>query len=265
MKKSGNYERTLEHKMKMAEICSAGAKGARIDARKAKYRTVDGEEQRFCAWCQDWFALSHYYERKCKSKMGIVRLAHDCKVLAQPKGAYFLAKYRCRSNKYYTSKGIQVRITLAEWVPWWLAEQAKAKLSRPTVDRINSDGHYEIGNIQLIDRGENSTKACNDTFSKLEAARSAGPQLADILTRVCTNFGYLIDAIGEKGAKQEASLVRQAFVYMCRKLTDYSYEAIGKAINRTHATVMFAFKQAKRKMKADPLWREQIEKLMEET
>ena len=64
------------------------------------------------------------------------------------------------SDRYYHcygGRGIEVRISRVDFIAWHVRE-AKGQ-SRLHVDRIDNDGHYELGNIQLIDGGKNVRKA----------------------------------------------------------------------------------------------------------
>ena len=154
----GKYARTKEHKQKMAESCAKAADGPHIRARRGKHRVVEGVEQRYCSFCSGWFPLvgDHFYTRKCKSKSGRTRIAYDCRALKKPLSAYYSARYRCKHNPYY--RDVEVRIERDVWTAWWRREQDRLQLSDPVVDRIR-DGHYEEGNIRLIERSENSRKA----------------------------------------------------------------------------------------------------------
>lgn len=75
------------------------------------------------------------------------------------------AKYnhrRCYAN-------IEVRVTLQEFLAWAVPEYEAWFRERPgvtpSVDRIDSDGHYEVGNLRIIGANENrrrSRKFVND-------------------------------------------------------------------------------------------------------
>ena len=71
-------------------------------------------------------------------------------------------KTRCRNPnrkewKYYGGKGIEVRITLVEVKALYQRDRAHL-LNRPSLDRINANGHYEYANCQFIELSENSRK-----------------------------------------------------------------------------------------------------------
>lgn len=51
----------------------------------------------------------------------------------------------------------ELRIGQADFVSWYVLEiSSLPHMDQPSVDRIDSDGHYELGNIRIITRGENS-------------------------------------------------------------------------------------------------------------
>jgi hypothetical protein len=63
---------------------------------------------------------------------------------------------RCRNgnNCLHKSKGIKVIISKDDFISWFMANDFEGC----SVDRIDGDGHYEAGNIQLIPMAENIAK-----------------------------------------------------------------------------------------------------------
>jgi predicted nucleic acid-binding Zn-ribbon protein len=66
-------------------------------------------------------------------------------------------------NASYIRKGIELRMTKDEFYQWCdLNSQAIQDLyangKTPSIDRINSNGHYEITNLQILDDRENKRK-----------------------------------------------------------------------------------------------------------
>lgn len=71
-------------------------------------------------------------------------------------------KTRCRNPnratwKYYGGRGIEVRITLEEIKSLYQRDNAHL-MQRPSIDRINPNGHYEYANCQFIELSENTRK-----------------------------------------------------------------------------------------------------------
>ena len=70
------------------------------------------------------------------------------------------ARSRCNNKneeKYhrYGGRGIECLITKEEIKELWFRDKADS-LKKPTIDRINNDGHYEYSNCRFIESGENS-------------------------------------------------------------------------------------------------------------
>lgn len=71
-----------------------------------------------------------------------------------------------RLRKRRTYSRLKCNMTKEEFTAWALPEYAKA-LERNasecwTVDRIDNDKHYELGNLQILTRSENSRKSWVD-------------------------------------------------------------------------------------------------------
>jgi len=63
-------------------------------------------------------------------------------------------------NLQYINKGIELRITKDEFYEWcnaqWdLIDSIYKSGEKPTIDRINSNGHYELSNMRIISMSEN--------------------------------------------------------------------------------------------------------------
>ncbi len=142
----------------MSNICKQRAKSPQITMKLAKHRVINNIKQRYCEHCKNWFTLrEHFYKRTCKNKHGGKRYGYDCKIWKKPRAAFYSARSRCKNNKYY--KDIEVKVAIDKWIIWWETEQKKLQLNDPVVDRIDSNKHYEFGNIRLIERADNSRRA----------------------------------------------------------------------------------------------------------
>lgn len=97
------------------------------------------------------------------------RAAYNKRYRATPKGAASFAWNRLTTRaggRYGRSRcyvGVEVRMTRAEFVAWAEPEYARWFRERPgetpSIDRIESTKHYELGNLRLIERVENITRS----------------------------------------------------------------------------------------------------------
>ncbi len=70
------------------------------------------------------------------------------------------ARRRCSSKnqkgyKFYGGRGIRCLLTPEEIKTLYFRDSAHA-MKRPSIDRINVNGHYEIGNCRFIEHSQNS-------------------------------------------------------------------------------------------------------------
>lgn len=63
-------------------------------------------------------------------------------------------------NQSYIRKGIMLKMTKEEFYSWcdsvW---EIASKLRKPSIDRIDNEGHYELNNIQVIEHADNVRKS----------------------------------------------------------------------------------------------------------
>lgn len=77
--------------------------------------------------------------------------------------------------------------------------------------------------------------------------------IEDIQKVVCEHYGVTLVEMNSKRRTQHIAPVRQCAMYLCRKLTSFSFPVIGDAFgNRHHSTVMHAHETVSRRTKNDP-------------
>jgi hypothetical protein len=74
-------------------------------------------------------------------------------------------KYRCTNEKStgfkrYGGRGIKCLLTVDDLRLMWERDNGKSML-KPSVDRIDNDGHYELSNCRFIEAQENLLKSLN--------------------------------------------------------------------------------------------------------
>lgn len=72
------------------------------------------------------------------------------------------ARQRCnnfknKKYKWYGAKGIKCFLTIKEIKELWFRDKAY-KLKKPSIDRIDNEGHYEFNNCRFIEQSENSRR-----------------------------------------------------------------------------------------------------------
>lgn len=124
---------------------------------------------------------------KCKSELTRYKTYWKCKPCQKriadkyketPKGKALQLWYGLRSRaenpKLPTYRNVKVKISKQDFLEWalkeldkWVKDGYTVKVA--TLDRINSDGHYEKGNLQLLTKEENSKKKdCNKNLNAPE-------------------------------------------------------------------------------------------------
>ena len=75
----------------------------------------------------------------------------------------------------------------------------------------------------------------------------------DIITNVTADlYGVNLDDIKGTARSQKVSAARQMSIYLCRELTNRSFENIGEYFNKKHTTAMYAHEQIKNKIGSRP-------------
>lgn len=79
---------------------------------------------------------------------------------------------RVQKSPWY--RNVEIRMTKREFLDWATPLYEKWQREHPgvraSVDRIDSTGHYEIGNIQLISQRHNMMKAMSETLARETSA-----------------------------------------------------------------------------------------------
>jgi chromosomal replication initiator protein len=92
----------------------------------------------------------------------------------------------------------------------------------------------------------------------------AKPDVEAIQKTVADFFHTRLAELKSKKRTQHVAFCRQVAMYLCRKLTDSSFPAIGAAFGRDHSTVIHACNLIARRIRNDSAFRFSIEKVERE-
>lgn len=126
------------------------------------------------AECKKWRASEKGQESmlryRTENKEKISERQREYRKLNPLKCLYSGIKKRCENPKnhawkYYGGKGVKCLISLEELKFLWDRDNA-ASMKIPSIDRVDSDGNYEISNCRFIEKTENSGRAHRGELSR---------------------------------------------------------------------------------------------------
>lgn len=121
-----------------------------------------------CPHCKQSLGANHFY-RNAARRNGLSILCKPCHK------AYEATPHRKANNTWHTINArvrrqqsyehVTVNMTQDAFLGWavpayslWMALHPQ---QTPSLDRVDPDGNYELGNLQILERGENSRRARN--------------------------------------------------------------------------------------------------------
>jgi len=87
------------------------------------------------------------------------------------------------------------------------------------------------------------------------------PYEDQLMNRVCAAYHVKREQLLSPSRIQPLATARQVWMYLLRKETRLSYPAIGKLMQREHATVMSGVRKVERQMLEQPLFARMVETL----
>ena len=79
-----------------------------------------------------------------------------------------------------------------------------------------------------------------------------------ILTLVCEYYKVDPELLSSRSRKIVYAYPRNIYAYLCRKYSDETLESIGRTLNRSHSTVVYATELVEKKMKTDRSMKHQV-------
>ncbi len=119
-----------------------------------------------------------------------------------------------------------------------------------------------LGIAQITERAI-TTELVEEALRGVVTARSRPIAVSDVMNLVSGEFSISPRELTGKGRAQTVSLPRQVCMFLCRQLTDLSYEEIGGFFSdRDHTTVLYAVRKIEKRVKDDRMFRELVQNLV---
>lgn len=128
-----------------------------------KHPTCKFGKNNKCKSCDSDYSKKHYQKNKVSiNKRNVIYNKKYRKDIKPWFTSFDKAKQRCNNPnntayKYYGGRGIKFLMVLGDFENLWFRDKAY-EMDRPSIDRIDSNGNYEINNCQFIELSENSAK-----------------------------------------------------------------------------------------------------------
>jgi chromosomal replication initiator protein len=115
-----------------------------------------------------------------------------------------------------------------------------------------------------IEKSAITTEFARQALKDLIRTHEIKPDIDSIQKTVADFFHIRLADLKSKKRTQHIAFCRQVAMYLCRKMTDSSFPAIGEAFGRDHSTVIHAHNLIARRIANDSAFRFSIEKIERE-
>ncbi len=118
--------------------------------------------------------------------------------------------------------------------------------------------------LASMDKLAITTEFARQALRDLIRTHDLKPDIESIQKTVSDFFHIRLADLKSKKRTQHIAFCRQVAMYLCRKMTDSSFPAIGEAFGRDHSTVIHAHNLIARRIANDSAFRFSIEKIERE-
>lgn len=135
---------------------------------RIEHITDNGIEKKWCWKCKSYKPVSNFGKLK-RQWDGLNHYCKDCsrERLNDPewcaRDVYRNMLKRIKEKDNYIRKGVKCKVSFDEFKEWYTERHFPGCI----LDRIDNNGHYEIGNIQLLTRTEHNHKLRKDNLASL--------------------------------------------------------------------------------------------------
>ena len=145
------------------------------------------------------------------------------KKLPQWLRAYYSIRSRCTNQKsnaweYYGSRGIKCLVTRDELKAMWERDGAD-NMTKASIDRIDSNGHYVFSNLRWIERSLNSGRAHRPPMTPQEekefkpfTRKEIDKRRSATLTRIETDLYEAIKKIARKEGRDAKDMIEEVLI-----------------------------------------------------
>ncbi len=121
-----------------------------------------------------------------------------------------------------------------------------------------------LGALASMSKTAITPEFARQALRDLIRAHDVKPDIESIQRTVSDFFHIRLTELKSKKRTQHIAFCRQVAMYLCRKLTESSFPAIGDAFGRDHSTVIHAYNLIARRISNDSAFRFSIEKVERE-
>ena len=121
-----------------------------------------------------------------------------------------------------------------------------------------------LGALASMGKSAITPEFARQALRDLIRAHDVKPDIESIQRTVSDFFHIRLTELKSKKRTQHIAFCRQVAMYLCRKLTESSFPAIGEAFGRDHSTVIHAYNLIARRISNDSAFRFSIEKVERE-
>lgn len=151
-----------------------------------------------------------------------------------------------------TQKAAAFRVPLSKEVLHFLAERLKRDIRQMESALKCLKARAELVGARI------DMDLAKEVVSDLVAGeRSITP--ADIIKLVCQYYHVAPENVTSRSRKKIYALPRNIYAYLCRHYSDETLADIGKTINRSHSTVLYAIELVAHKMRSDRNLKHQVD------